>query len=176
MIDYRQLGFEVLQRSFEILKAPLSQPKMFWILTPLIASMLLMAFYFGRYKAESESWDAAFQNSFILMFASIDLLRYLHNAGVLFEFSVKNAVVAIVLFLGLFLAVLDFFHLLPENLAFGLSSGTTINVIIVFLVILVYSQIPIDGITGLAVLLLGLVAASILKLISALEVAPEEED
>lgn len=176
MVNINQLGLAVLERTFVILKAPIAQPAMLWILIPLLGSILLMTIYFGRYKYESMSWDSAFGNMLVLIFASIDLLRFLHNQGTLFETSIKNLVVAVFMVMGVTLTFLNYFHLMPEELAFGISSGNTVNIIVLFLIIVVYSQIPIDYVTALAVLGLMVIFFAILKLIQVLEIAPEEED
>ncbi len=178
MATVKVITFQSLQRALEILIAPFSQPEMFWIIIPLIISMMLMSFYFGRYKKEEIGWNTAFGNSIVLVFACLDLLRYTYNAGLLFQFNPQNALIAVLILEGLFLMMFNFFHLLPKSFAFGLSSGTTINVIVLFIIVLVYSRLPLDYITAIAAGLLAAVIVMVVSIIQTLlpEASEEEEE
>lgn len=167
----------VFDRMFDIIKAPIAQSNMLWILTPMIIVMLLMSFYFGRYKKEELGWNTAFGNSLILIFASVDLLRHLYNTGTLFQFNVQNALVAAIILEGILLTFLNFFHLLPKSFAFGISSSQTVNITIMFVIILIYSRLPLNYITALACALLATILLLIIKIIQILEPdSTEEED
>jgi hypothetical protein len=170
------LGQKVMERSFEIVKAPLSESTMLWILGPMVIALLLMSFYFGRYKSEELGWNTAFGNSLILIFASVDLLRYLFNHGGLFSFSIQNALVFAVIAQGILLTFLNFFHLLPKSFAFGMSSGMTVNIVVLFVIILIYSQLPLDYITAIACAILSAVIIGIISIIQLLQPTVIEEE
>ncbi|MFH1638399.1 MAG: hypothetical protein ABIB71_08290 [Candidatus Woesearchaeota archaeon] len=173
----KTVTFDSLSRALEIIKAPMVNTEMFWILTPLVISMLLMSFYFGRYKKEELGWNTAFGNSIVLVFACIDLVRHTYNLGLLFQFNAQNALIAVLILEGLFLMLFNFFHLLPKSFAFGLSSGLTINVVVLFVIVLVYSKLPMDYITAIAAVLLAAVLVMIISIIQMLlpEASEEEE-
>ncbi|MEA3378749.1 MAG: hypothetical protein U9Q69_03855 [Nanoarchaeota archaeon] len=159
----------VLNRTLEIIKAPLSQPNMLWILGPMVLAMFLMSFYFGRYKSEELGWNTAFGNSLILIFISVDLLRFLYNQGLLFQFSVHNALVAAIILEGFLLTFFNFFHLMPKSFAFGLSSGQTVNVIMLFVIVLIYSQLPLNYITAISCALLAIILLLSIKIIQIIQ-------
>ena len=170
------LGKQVMMRSFDIIKAPLAESNMLWILGPMIIAMLLMSFYFGRYKAEELGWNTAFGNSLVLIFASVDLLRYLFNHGGLFSFSMQNALVFAVIAQGILLTFLNFFHLLPKSIAFGISSGMTVNIVVLFVIILIYSQLPLDYITAITCAILAAAIIGIISIIQILQPTVIEEE
>jgi hypothetical protein len=170
------LAKQVIARTIAIISAPLSQSKMVWILGPMIAAMLLMSLYFGRYKAEELGWNTAFGNSLVLIFASVDLLRFLFNKGTLFSFDLQNALVFAIVLQGILLTFLNFFHLMPKSIAFGISSGMTINIVVMFVIILIYSNLPLDYITAIACSLLAIAFILAIKIIQAIQPTVIEDE
>lgn len=170
------ITFESLYRAVEVLKAPFLKPEMFWILVPLIITMFLMSFYFGRYKKEELGWNTAFGNSIVLVFACLDLIRHTYNEGLLFQFNAQNVLIAVLILEGLFLMMFNFFHLLPKSFAFGLSSGMTINVVVLFVIVLVYSRLPLDYITAIACGVLAIVGVMLISIIQMLLPEANEEE
>ena len=164
---------EVIFRFVEIVKSPLDSTNMLWILMPLILVLLLMELYFSRYKSEELGWNTAFGNSLVLIFVSIDLLRYMYNIGQ-FGFNPRMAIVVSIVFVGMLFTLLDFFHLLPKSLAFVISSRLPINFLALIGVILVYTNIPIDYITFFAFVLFLFIIGGFLRLIQL--VIPESYD
>ena len=149
----KQYGIDVWSRFLEILYAPKTNTDMIWILIPLILTILLLEFYFGRYVEEELGWNTAFANSLVLIFVSIDLARHLYYSNLLFTINTKLILAFIILIEGLSLAFIDFFHVLPKRIAFKLSSTLPINFIAFCCIILVYTDINIDFITISAFLL-----------------------
>jgi len=140
----------------------------------MIISMLLMSFYFGRYKKEELGWNTAFGNSMVLIFASVDMLRKQHSSGALFDFNSHTVLVIAIIIEGLFLTFFTFFHLIPKGWAFSIASGVTINIVVIFALILIYGKIPLDGITAIASLVLSLVVVSAIRIVQIME--PEALD
>lgn len=163
-------------RMLEIIKSPYIHSEMMWIITPILISIFLISFYFGRYKKEELGWNTAFGNSMILIFASVDLLRHQYAEGVLFDFNVQNVLIAAIIIQGVLLTFLNFFHLLPKSFAFGLSSGPTINVIIIFIILLIYANIPIDLITALATAILAGVFIGFIEIIQWIEPSGDDDE
>ncbi|HLD02443.1 MAG TPA: hypothetical protein VJC07_01960 [Candidatus Nanoarchaeia archaeon] len=153
----------VFDRFLEILRAPYTYSDMLWSLAPVVAALLLIELYFGRYKHEELGWNTAFGNTLVLLFVSIDLFRRLYTTGTLHPENPKLMIAAIVAVFGILLSFIDFFHLLPKRLAWDVSSKTPMNFLACIAVILVYAEIPLDRITFFASLILGILVAAILK-------------
>ena len=160
-LDYLKTDF--LGRIFEIFNAPSDTPKMLWMLLPLLATAILLEFYFGRYKEEELGWNTAYGNALVLAFVSIDLFRHIYEP---LGLSVVDAVagnhpkiiISIAIFaLALLLILIDFFHFLPKKVAYAISSPTYINFLSILGIIIVYSSIPLDWTTLFAcIVILGL--------------------
>lgn len=150
----------LIERFLELVRAPFDYPDMLWIIIPLLLTLFLMELYFGRYKFEELGWNTAFGNSLVLIFVSMDLLRRLYTQNMLAYLNLRAVLAIAVIFEGVFLVLIGFFHLLPKKLAFGVSAKLPINFIAYISVILVYSTIPIDFITLFAsiIFLIGFAA------------------
>lgn len=157
---------ELYQRFVDIVFAPFYYKDMVWILIPLLVSLLLMEFYFDRYKAEELGWNTAFGNSLVLIFVSLDLLRFLYIHGMLDYVTLENALVIAVVFLGLTLTVMTFFHVLPKELAYGFSSRLPINIVAYLAIVIVYAGIVIDFYTAVASVFFAVLVSLVLKLVS----------
>ncbi|MBU2590124.1 MAG: hypothetical protein KKA65_00045 [Nanoarchaeota archaeon] len=166
---------QVFERVFEIIKAPINKPEMLWIIVPVAISMFLMTYYFGKYKQEELGWNTAFGNSIVMLFACLDLLRYLYNSQTL-ALNVQTILVVAVLLEGIILMLLNFLHALPKSFAFGISSGMTVNIIVLSLIILIYSQLPLDQITAIAVIVISAVIIALLKIIQLLQWGADEDE
>lgn len=169
------LYHDVLSRLGMILKAVFNHPEMLWILVPITLSMILISYYFGKYKKEELGWNTAFGNGVVLLFACVDLFRYLYNEHIL-GLNPYTLLVTVVLFEGVFLTLLDFLHALPKSFAFALSSGMTVNTISLCLILLVYGKIPLDYITAIAVAIMASVIVLLLRIMQLLEFEEDDAD
>ncbi|HII14959.1 MAG TPA: hypothetical protein HA362_01490 [Nanoarchaeota archaeon] len=168
------LYHEVAARAWEILKAVFRHPEMLWVIIPVIISMVLISYYFGKYKKEELGWNTAFGNGVVMLFACADLIRYLYAHGLL-GWNNYTILVSVVLLEGLALTTLDFLHALPKSFAFALSSGMTVNAILIFLIVLVYGQIPLDYITAVAVTFLAAGIVILLRIMQFFELESDME-
>jgi len=163
---WNYLSQDFVNRGVEIIEAPIHVPNMLWMLLPLLATLLLMEFYFGRYKNEELGWNTAFGNSLVLMFVAIDLFRRLYEPSGqgIFKYittasDIKIIVPLGILILALILILVDFFHFIPEKIAYIMSSPTYINLIGLFGIILVYTDsIPLDWTSIFAFVILFIIA------------------
>lgn len=174
----------IATRFWDILTAPLQHPHMQWIIIPLILTFLATEFYFFRHTDEELSWNAALVNSMVLIFIAIDLTKTVFHekppmeVAQLFVDSLLSGenfgMFLIIIFiggLGIFLAIINYFHLLPRKLAFMLSSHPPVNFVAYFAIALVYSHqggqpIPLDGYTVAAATSLFTIIVLILFLIA----------
>lgn len=155
----------MIDRLIEIIMAPGRYPEMIWVLAPLVVTILLTEFYFSRYRYEERGWEYYFGNSMILIFVSLNLLGYMYNNGILMVDIIDTAFSASIGVLGLFLLVFNFFHALPEKLAFGISSTMPVNFLAYMAVVIVYSNIIIDYSTVFASLIFLIIWSVIIWLI-----------
>lgn len=165
--NIREFLFATKERSLFILKAPLDNPDMFWLLIPLILTMLLLEFYFGRYKEEELGWNTAFGNSLVLIFISVSLVRHLYTNSLWNETNI--IVVSALITFGLLLTIIDFYHLLPKEIAYNISSKIPLNFIAYVAIILVYIDLPIDYITAsafISILLLIFIIVGIIHFVT----------
>ncbi len=148
---------DFLARCIAILSAPFEHTEMLWMLLPLLATLILIEIYLGRYKDEEAGWNTAFGNGIVLMFVAIDLFRYVYDPSKIIETGIeglKQAVnsgdlkIIIALFIfafALLIMFIDFFHFLPKKIAYAISSPAYLNFIALLGIIIVYSQnIPMD--------------------------------
>ncbi len=146
-------------RMIEIISSPINNPEMLWLLAPLLLTLFLMELYFGRYKEEELGWNTAFGNVLVLIFVSAYLANHIYQNALITD-PIKVSIAATVIFMGLILMLIDFFHLLPKKIAFQISSKLPINYMAFVAIILVYTDIAIDRFTTIAFFLI-LIALSI---------------
>lgn len=165
-----------LERFIEIVIAPYNYPFMLWIAIPLALTAVLSGVYFGRYKFEDLGWNSAYGNSMVLFFVSMDLIRVLYVRNTLFPLSMKSSITIVLMVLSLSFIMLNFFHVLPKSWAFSITSPLPINVVAYLIVILVYSNIPLDLLTFIAAMTLAVFIVLFVKFIWFLIPEKFEED
>jgi hypothetical protein len=151
----------VWHRSLEILIAPKTNTEMLWLLLPLIATLLLMEFYFGRHTKEELGWNSAYGNALVLLFIAVFLFKYI-NENDLWLDAGKMAIMVFLITVGIALTVIDFLHLLPKELAFKMSSKLPVNFIAYATIILIYTDIPLDYITLVSFIVILIMLALII--------------
>ena len=169
----------IAQRVREIIKAPATNINMIWIVTPLLITLLVMTFYFGRYITEELGWNTAVGNSLVLLYTSMDLLRYIFNGvGVVGGFAafdnfaldpLKTIIAIAVGCFGLFLMFSNFIHALPKKLAFFVSSPLPINLTAYLAIAITYTNIAFDYITIIAAIFIFICLYIIITFIKMVE-------
>jgi hypothetical protein len=164
--------------------APFMYLEMWWLLFHLLLTFVLFEFYFDRHDDEDLGWSSALANSIVAMFISMELLRAIyHHEGTPFSvlaavvrdyiaspLSDKSIILSLVILLGglgIFTAVVNYFHLLPRKLAFLISGHKTINLLAYFLIVVVWrythgNPIPIDMLTLIALFLFAITTGYVL--------------
>jgi len=174
-----ELTPNVIARLLELLTAPIQNPDMIWMVTPLIVTVLLMTFYFGKYGKEDIGWNTAVGNSLVLLFVSVDLLRQIYNglgnsvvgASIMnYEmYPIKTALSLVILFIALILLFLNFLHAIPKRISFFLSSPLPINLTAYIAMAIVYTNVVFDGTTVIAGLVLFFILLGIIQLLKLTE-------
>ena len=144
----------LLERFVELVSAPVKNPEMIWIALPLILTLVMVELYYGKYKSEKLGWNTALTNALVLVFVSLNLFQFIfvQEGSKFFKiFHVSGFYVALViLLLGILLFFIDFFHTLPESLAFTISAHLPINITAYAAIVMVYNSLPLDFATILA--------------------------
>ncbi len=162
---------QVLERTGDMIAAPIEHPEMFWIVVPLVISLIILIIYFIKHEKEELGWNTALSNSLLLVFVSIDLLRYVYTNPYAeqpiilgnFALPLKTIIALVVLFEGFSLAFADFFHFLPRKVAFFISSIIPVNLTAYVATTIVYTTIPFDIITITAAIFLFVILITILE-------------
>ena len=155
----------IYERFMGLIFIPSTNSEVIWIILPLIIAVVLMQLYFGRYKMEDLGWNTAFSNSLIMIFVSMNLLKYLYERDIIFTASPKTILTFILILVGLFIAICNYFHIFQKEFAFILSSSILINITNFLVVLIVYSDFSIDFITLIAAILYGIAIFFAVKLI-----------
>jgi ascorbate-specific PTS system EIIC-type component UlaA len=167
----------LVDRIAVLIAAPFQHSEMIYIVTPMLITLFLMEFYFGRYTNEELGWNTAVGNAMVLVFVSVDLLKTVYPdmapsgllSKVMFNLShfsshtgdaISTLITVAIGAFGALLLITDFFHWLPKKLAFFISGGLLINITSYLGIVIVYSNqsginpMPIDWYTFLAALFL----------------------
>jgi len=178
-----EVGISVWDRFIELIIAPSNYPDMIWIVTPLVIMLLLMQFYFGRYNNEELGWNTAVGNSMVLIFVSLDLLRFIYGNTGVNSLDVSNiplhnftaTIIALVIGgAGFVMMFSNFFHIMPKKLSFFMSSSLPVNLMAYVAITLVYTSIPLNFITLLAALILFIILLVFFNIIHLIE--PKSND
>ena len=159
-------------RFLELLLAPIKYTNTLWMVIPVLVALFMMELYFGRYKAEELGWNTAFGNSLVLIFVSIDLVRFLYNQEGLNAFlyiNPKMALIVAVFVEAIALTLMAFYHVMPKTVAFKFSSTLPMNFIAYMALLLVYTNIPIDGYTVLSAFGIMAIFVGVLSVIKFIE-------
>jgi hypothetical protein len=162
----------IFVRLWDILLAPVRIPQMQWVIIPILVTFIVTETYFFRNVDEELSWNAALVNGLILLFVAIELTKVLFDyasPGAVFKLFIETlqtgeelgafSVVLFLALLGLVIALIMFFHLLPKGIAYKVAGHVPVTFITYTAVVLVYSAkygeaIPLDSATVIAVAIL----------------------
>ncbi|MDP1729009.1 MAG: hypothetical protein Q8L27_02290 [archaeon] len=141
-----------------------------WLVIPLFISTVLIIIYFGLYREERPDWNTHFSNSFVLIFISIALLRFVYGINNWGAFNFVNywgkTLSSIVpLAIGLILMKFNFEHLLPMKWATYINSPITVNLFAYAIILLVYSPEKITWVSIVSLLIMIIVLVTLLALI-----------
>ena len=156
---------ELTNRFFELAMGPINNKEMLWVLIPLLINLFFIEIYSARYKSEKIGWVGAFGNSIILLFVAMDLLRHLYNRGDL-VISLQISLIFALFFIAVLMAILDFFHSLPKELAYVISSESTVHFLAAILILIIYTNSPIDIYTILSIFILILIYYMVITILN----------
>jgi hypothetical protein len=169
-------------RYFTILLFPVNNPAFVPSVVPLIAGLIVVAFYYGRYRNEELGWGAAVSNTLIMTTTGVILLYEIAPDAVTWQYLQTNALAVLsyvtgtsladsgadprfmvasgIIALGLVIITLDYYHLWPKHLAFFISSGFMVYTLAYLTIAIVYETLPVS--TGTALASIGAIYTSLL--------------
>lgn len=171
---------QIIPRFVSFIEAPIHDTDMLYTVVPLLASLTLMEIYFGRNKTEELGWNTAFGNTVALFFVMANLVRYLlskYPVDALINDAVPSYKLTLVGILSLEAAILiyfNYYHMLPKNLAFLISSSLPVNVTAFLTTVMVMGNFPFDFVTLQAAIMTFLVFWVAYALLQ-LTIEPSEE-
>lgn len=160
---------EILQRLVDILISPFKDPAMLWEVLPLVITLVIIVLYFGRYKNEQLGWNSSLTNSLVLVYVGSNLMYYLYLNESLSIFSEYTLVAMAVALVGLVLAFLNYHHILPKKVSFGVASVLPINFLAFLSIVFVHGHLKLDIASLIAVIILFAILFAIVKLVQSRE-------
>lgn len=158
------------QRIIEILSAPFEIKEMLFILLPLLVILIVIELYFGKYRYEKMGWNTAVGNSLVLFFVGMNLLNFLYGQGLFLQEQPKTTLAFIVVVESLFLLFINFFHIFPQEITFGISSPLILNFFGAASIIMVYSSLPFDYFTLAAFLVIFIGLFLLIRFLQSMEI------
>ncbi len=181
----------MIDRYFDIVFFPVNNPEFIPSVMPLLAGLIVVAFYYGRYRSEELGWGAATSNTLIMVVTGIILLFEISPDIVSWDYLWENMMAMLsfvtgeglaesgadprfmvafgIIALGLFIIVLDYYHVWPKHLAFFISSGFTVYTLTYITIAIVYEELPLEYPTflaGVAAILSSFLFVRTLKILS----------
>ena len=145
---------EIFLRFTEFFVAPIRDPLMFWELGPQLLALFITELYFNRYRSERLGWNSAMSNSLVLIFVGSNLLHFLFLEEVINFAEARTLVPLGLIFLGLLLFFMNYFHRWPDYIAFGLSSALVIHTFALASIVIVHLGLYFDWYSIFAMILL----------------------
>lgn len=145
-VNAQQLLSDSWQNFLAILSAPQHHFEMVWISVPVIATLLVLTFYFGRLAKEELGWNTAIGNAVVLFIVAIDLVRQAYHytyPPALSNLIINTAqlvAVLVVVVEAVVLLFISFLHPTPRKLFYLLSNPLPVNIQAYMAVAVVYSQ------------------------------------
>lgn len=123
-----------------------------WTILPLILILILIHFYFGRYRTEELGWNSAFSNTISLFWVCIILLRFLFEkygwyalfTAADFEITKNYILVGFLTLWVILLFIFNFFHIWPKKFAFIISSADSVYISAYIVISLIVGEFPIN--------------------------------
>jgi hypothetical protein len=134
-------------------------PEVLWNIIPLAAALILIVLYFGVFRGEKPGWGSYVSNTLVLIFVSMNLLRYVYELGGgelgnLIDFPSKTGAALFLLLVSLLLLRFNFGRIFPKKVVAFITSTVTVNLIAYIMILFVYSEREITAHFVIALILL----------------------
>lgn len=141
---------QLFLRFLHLFIAPFKSAKVFWIALPLLATAFIVEIYFAKYPDEELGWNTALANALVLIFSALNIFQYIFSspAKLLNLILTSDFLLGIIIFIfGSGLLLLDFFHKLPDKIAFIISAHLPMNLSAYAAIVIIYDKLPINLLT-----------------------------
>lgn len=152
-----------------ILSVPFSNSDILWTVFPLITTTIIIELYFGSHKEESLGWNSATANGLILVYVGINIVNDLIDSGA-FNTNMFGSQIALgILSMGGLLVFVSFFHILPKEIAFFISSGLVVHYLAFLGVVFIYTGMVYTELTSYAAILIFLALVVFFSIVKHIE-------
>ncbi|MDY6778267.1 MAG: hypothetical protein SVU32_06365, partial [Candidatus Nanohaloarchaea archaeon] len=129
----------VLDHMYEILVFPLNNPEVVPSLIPILVGLVVLEIYFGRHVYEELGWNTALGNATMLVTTALTLIHDLKLWKT--PYSNESYVAYTIIIVGLIIVILNFYHIWPKEIAFGVSSALIMYTLAYLTIALTYGDI-----------------------------------
>jgi hypothetical protein len=133
---------QAIEAAIMIAKAPITHTEILPSLLPIMLGAIVIELYFGKYSKERLGWNSSVSNSIIWLATGLNL--YFTET---FSTAIEKQATFLLIGLGAFIGVMDFFHIWPKNLAFLASAPTVVYLLAYVTVVAVKTPLPVNEIT-----------------------------
>ncbi|MBW6461465.1 MAG: hypothetical protein K0B07_00225 [DPANN group archaeon] len=153
LVESLQLS-AILSQIYFIISVPFFNSDILWTVFPLITTTIIIELYFGSHKEESLGWNSATANGLVLVYVGINIVKDLLDSGA-FNTDLLGSQIALgILGMGGLLVFVSFFHILPKEIAFFISSGLVVHYLAFLGVVFIYTGIVYTELTLYAAILI----------------------
>ena len=160
---------ELIAQMYAIISAPFLSDEIFWAAFPLITTAIMFELYFGSHKEESLGWNSATANGLVIVYVAISTLRYLVSSNLYDLLDIRSQIAIVILVLGVALVIVSFFHVLPQEVAFFISSGLVVHYIALLGLLFVYTDFIFSNFTAYAAFVLFICFVVFFKIVKHFE-------
>ncbi len=148
---------------------PFSNVNLLWTVFPLITTTIIVELYFGSHKEEQLGWNSATANGLVLVWVGASTIKDVIASGG-FDLNLLTSQVAVaIVVVGALLVLVSFFHILPKDVAFFISSGLVVHYLAYLGVIFVYTEMVFSSLTVYAAFLIFIALVIFFSLVKRLE-------
>ena len=147
---------EIFAQISVIISVPFSNHDILWTVFPLITTTIIIELYFGSHKEESLGWNSATANGLVLVYVGINIVKDLIDSGAFNTNLFESQIALGILGMGGLFVFISFFHILPKEFAFIISSGLVVHYLAFLGVVFIYTGMVYTEITLYAVILIFL--------------------
>lgn len=148
--------------------APFRNPELLPTLLPIIFGGIVIELYFGKFSHESLGWNTSVGNAIIWVTTALTLMMTT-------ELSQGEQLATYgLLFMGAFVAYMNFFHKWPDTIAFIVSSSGLIYTAAYIIVILIKTEVPVNNTTMKASGIFFVAVMAVFKVVQFLETPADD--
>lgn len=159
----------LIAQIYSLVSAPFLNSDLLWAVFPLVITTVIVELYFGAHKEERLGWNSATANGLVLVWVGVNTVRAVMSSGGFDLNLLTSQVAAAIVAVGALLVFISFFHILPKDIAFFVSSAIVVHFLAYLGLIFVYTDIVFTGLTFYAAFLIFIALVVFFSLVKKLE-------